>query len=461
MAEDLWLSEGQLITDDGLASPTVGNLTVRGSLSASQDLQHLPYTVIAPGWTSRVRAILAEAATRRVFVQVWGGSITEGTGSTDIRENSWAGLLRAAMCAKWGNGGTGYWALHFAQTFTGSWTARVGIAAVEWRAASAAAANFTGLRGTEIRIFFRDTSISGAFRYRVNGGSWTTVSPPVLSSDPGSVTVAGLSDGPHTLDIEWVSGTVGINGIDCRRSTGIVFQRCCVGGRAASHYGQQIVRRSTIGITNTLTAITCTAPGHFTSDDVGRFLVGDAAGIPDNTQITAVASATAATISAAATATNAALAVDVCRVSTFDVNAPTNTKGNIFIPGLTGGGTGCDLVIAAIGVNDAGYQDATLESFTQGMDQILGGAGNAHREVMVLSEHQAAFADYGQAAGVRAQGLAIALAYSGAFVDVWSQGRHSYDYWGSSGLNYFADSVHPNDNGYRFGYAPVPIALLA
>lgn len=66
-------------------------------------------------------------------------------------------------------------------------------------------------------------------------------------------------------------------------------------------------RRVTVGVTAASAAVTAPAGTFDTTHDVGRLISGT--GIPAGTTLTAVASATAATLSVNATATNAALPV--------------------------------------------------------------------------------------------------------------------------------------------------------
>lgn len=59
----------------------------------------------------------------------------------------------------------------------------------------------------------------GSFRYRIDGGSWTTVD---TSTDNGHTTITeNVSDAVHTIDFEVLSGTCIIFGVDMQRLNGV------------------------------------------------------------------------------------------------------------------------------------------------------------------------------------------------------------------------------------------------
>jgi hypothetical protein len=408
------------------------------------------FNVLAPGMVARTRALLAEAATRRVFVQAWGGSVTQGDpGASDPLTTAWPWILAAALRDRYGNGGSGYWNVGYAAR-TGSWVIQgwPGFGAGEWRATAAATITWADVVGTTVRIYHRNVGVTGSFRWRIDGGSFTVVTPPTgFGLEPGTVEVTGLADGPHTVEVEWVSGTVGINGVEGRRATGVIMQVCAVGGRGFTDYDRKAVRRAAIGITNASQTITSTAPGHFTSSDVGRFLhtFAGGAGIPTDASITAVASATSATISAPATATGTRT-VDFCIGRPSDEGWPSITRGNVFAPGLLDTGTpGADLMICEFGINDGGGGDTTLDRAGRGIDKVLGSAAGP-REVVVMGGHHGLFSDQSGPYIMRGLGQAVAAACSGAYVDIWGRGRRSFTFWNDAG--HFFDPVHPSDSGH-------------
>jgi len=433
---------------------------------------HRPFVHVAAAFGSRWYQARTEAGARQVRVHFWGGSITDGfPGPTLAESTSWRGRVSAALRAKYGDGGTGY--VHAGAgsdlvTETGAWTASVGMGGSQHTASAAASKQWTGMRGTTIRIFYRNViSPIGSFRYRIDGGSFTTVTPPTgFGVEPGVTTVTGLADTPHTVDIEWVSGTIGIHGVEAARATGIVTANCGFGGRAMSEYGKRVERQTVIGVTNASATITSTAPGVFTSDMVGKYLSSEAAGLAATTdhKITAVASATSATISPAATATNAALLVDLHVNPGSNAAASFRTATPVFGEGLGR----ADLVIVGVCVNDIATAGATVQSFVSGLSNLLkggymSGAYNdaAHSyspDVVLVGEHQGTFADLlGLGPALAGEAQALAAGVGGAYVDVWGIGKRSHDYWDD--LGYFLDAVHPNDAGSNAYAAPV-IELL-
>jgi len=407
---------------------------------------HPPWVTVPSRWQQRVRATLAEAADRQVIVRAWGGSITAGyPGPTDPLTTSWVALVRQALVDRWGDGGSGYVPAILAGR-TGTWTSAVGFAGSYLIAAGTATMTWT-LTGTKVRIYHRNDT-TGVHRYRIDGGSWTTVTPPTgFGGRYNAIEVTGLADTAHTVEVERVSGTIGIAGAEGTRATGIVFQRAAISGRAVSQYARQTIRRRVpITITNTQTSIT----GSFLPEDAGRYITapGQTGFAPDVT-IASVASSTAATLSIAATATGAR-SVNLGLIAPTEADVPlTDTAGNAFVPGL---GTP-DLTIVGTGVNDGGYTEADPASYLEGLGKVLRSA----RHALVLSEHHAAFADYGFAVGFRGLASGVARTQDAAFVDVWAKGRFDFTYWNE--LGYFADAVHPSDAG-SVVYAADVIDLL-
>lgn len=406
------------------------------------------YVDVAPGQPERLRDLLAEAASRRVYIQAWGGSVTAGVpGATDPRVDSWVGVLQNALCFAYGNGGTGYLP-HWFGTKVGAWVDVVGVAATETVIAGAGSITWTNMIGTRIRIYHRNSGLTGSYRYRIDGGSWTTVTPPTLFGvNPGRVEVTGLADAAHTVEVEWVSGTIGINGCEAARTTGIVMQRCCIGGRGLSDYDANPLRKAPVGTTNASTTITCASPGHFSSEDVGRWLRHAPGGVlQTDTQITAVASATSATISKAATATGTNT-VEFCSQGNARESLPMETRSNAFGTGLTSDNPfyAPDLVIIGFGINDVA--GPSLEAAQRGMNRVLFGGGDGVREAIIVAEHHGAFDDSaGFSLPLRSYGASAARAMGGAFVDFWSYGRHSFSWADAEG--WFHDAVHPSDEGH-------------
>lgn len=92
-------------------------------------------------------------------------------------------------------------------------------------------------------IHFLKQSGGGDFRYRVDGGSWTTVSTSNASDLYSTVSITGLSTATHTMDIQISSaGSSGVTmfGIDLQRTgNGVRLLRIGNSGATAAQYASQ------------------------------------------------------------------------------------------------------------------------------------------------------------------------------------------------------------------------------
>lgn len=417
--------------------------------------------VVPSAWGERWGTARKEGGSRRVNIHLWGDSIgADGASATNTRTLSMAGLLQAQLQAKYGNGGTGFLNTFYAAK-TGTWDAinDMGFAGTGARATAAATLSWTDIRGTTVRIYHRNTGLTGSFRWRIDGGSFTTVTPPTgFGVEPGVVEITGLPDTPHTVDVEWVSGTIVIHGVYAHRNTGIVLNRLGQGGRAASHFSNIILNRITIGTTNASATITSATPGVFTSSMIGRYVVGT--NLPKDAQITAVASATSATISAPAMGTG-----------TQTVNLQINRQSWAESPGLTidpffSIGLGRpDLWILMLGVNDPAGLDNTATTWSDGASRLVkpyygGNTYNFSPDGLVIIEHQGDWFDLeGRWPDIARAQAAFASAMGAALIDLWGMGRRSYKYWLDLGYFTGGDGVHPTNAGHA-AYADPTLKLL-
>jgi len=399
------------------------------------------------------------AGSQRVFIDWWSHSIgSRGSGITpDTPANrytlSMPGLVKSAVQALYGDGGSGYLSHEYA-TATGTWTAEPptlfggGV-----RATAAATLSFAQCVGTTHKIFHLNAGITGSFRYRVDGGSYTTVTPPTgFSLDPGGVTIT-TSDGTHTIDVEWVSGQVVICGIQSYRASGIVLNRLGRSGQAASNYAiNAILRNRIMGTTNGNTALTCVSPGWFTKDMEGLYVVGN--GIPLGATISSVTTATAAVLSSNATATGNQT-VDICSTDPRGANG----AANIIEPFLAEGLTRADLVIIQLCANDPSNLLWNVDTVRGGIAKLLnpymsGNAVGYSPDVIIVADHignwfdtARRYNDYVSALG------ALAKAHNAAFIDLWGLGKRSFKYWND--LGYFADNIHLSNAGCVVAAQPI------
>jgi len=178
-------------------------------------------------------------------------------------------------------------------------------------------------------------------------------------------------------------------------------------------------------------------------------------GITADHQITAVASATSATISPVSTLTNAALLVDLHR----NPGSQSAVGDRTTTPPLGSSLGRADLVIVGVGVNDMAQSGANPASMAEGLSRLLksymqGNTVEFSPDVVIVGEHQGAFSDLlGSGLAMAGQAAAVAAGIGGAHIDVWGIGHRSHKFW--SDLGYFLDVVHPNDAGSAAYAAPV------
>lgn len=439
---------------DGVAVDATGLLISPGESPAS--------VFIPANWGRRWRQAKGEAGSRLVRAHFWGDSITVGNGVssdlTEMREQGYAGLTIRALRAALGDGGSG-WIPHSLATKTGTWTARMGMGGSCARATATATIQFS-VRGTTVRIYYRNANITGSFRWRIDGGGFTTVTPPTdFAQDPGTVSVPGLSDTTHTVDIEWVSGNVDIFGVEGVRTVGLLPARLCQSGRAASDFTLGVTQFITINTTNGSASVAATGAGTFTSTMTGRFLSGP--GIPADTLITGAPSATSASLSAACTATASNVVVSVSSNPPSSVVVPSMTTDPFLALALGR----CDLLVVALGVNDPAATLNDAGTFRNGLNAIVkaymqGSTYDYSPDVVFMLCHQANWFDQEQEYNSVASHIkATAESIDAAVVDVWGTGRRSFKYWNDKG--YFADNIHPSIAGHVANAAPLIDLLLS
>jgi hypothetical protein len=428
-----------------------------GDLTTHTNSLHKSYVVVPSSWGTRWKAVRGLGGSQKLQIHIWSDSIgVDGQGASNARTTSMAALIQSNMQTNYGNGGSGLLNHSFA-TRTGTWTATNPGFGASATATATATMQFTGVVGTSLRIYYKNINITGSFRYQVDGGGFTTVTPPTgFSVDPGC-TIVAVSDGSHTIDIEWVSGTVTIHGVYGEKSTGVVLSRIGFSGRAASHYSRNVVERLSLTTTNGSATVTSAGIGSFSSSMIGKYLWGTGTTSFD-AQITAVASATSLTISANATASG---------TNTFDlcINPPTvsQTPGLINDPFLAQGLGRADAVILALGANDPATLDFNAATWVNGVSRILkpyyqGSTYSFTPDLIVVAEHQGNWFDTeSHWPEIIYNMSAMAESMGGAFVDVWGIGHRSFKYWND--LGYFADNIHPSDTGHA-QYAQPIIDLL-
>jgi lysophospholipase L1-like esterase len=461
---------GELRVVGGHGASVDGDAAVRGALTLGRGVSaqtltrrtvgrlSTPYVYVPPGFGQRWFTARGEGGSRQVKGHYWGDSIAAGVGTSAPVTLSTAGRTITALQSQYGDGGSGWLPAGTIATLTGTWTAGMGMGGCQVRATAAASITWTGLRGTTIRLFHRNANITGVFRWRVDGGEWRTVTPPTgFSQDPGADTVTGLSTAAHTVNVEWVSGTVDIWGVEALYDTGVSLYRFAQSGRAASDYTLGATQKiAGFGITNASANATTASPGSFTNSMTGRYpiLSAGTTGMPADATLT-VTSATAATLSANATATRSN------QLITLATNPPSNPQAVQLCadPFLAAAIGRPDFVVVQLGANDpAGvYNDAN--TFREGLARILriySGTDSVTYtpDVVFVIEHIGTWFDVeSEYAAMAAVVADVAASANAAVVDAWGMGLRSWKHW--SNLGYFADQIHLTDAGAAAQAQPV------
>lgn len=149
---------------------------------------------------------------------------------------------------------------------------------------STGAISFTDIRAESLVLYYRDTT--GVFRYRVNGGAWSTVTGGG-TNDPAKVTMAsGLSTATvHTFDIDTTGNgtTVSLYGVRATGIEGVELSKCGNGGATAAE----------------MASAASTATADFVLADIAPVAVVIICGTNDETQNVAAADFRAAMVSIA------------------------------------------------------------------------------------------------------------------------------------------------------------------
>lgn len=240
----------------------IGGATVTVSVSGQAELDaHKvdldahgdPYITRPRGWGTRWFAALDEADTRLVRVGVLGDSVSCGL-FPDDHDLGWVGLLRTALQARYGDGGSG-WLDWFNSavggfggpggpnggdtTATGAWTDVPGGVNGNARRPTVSGNGATLTfrpRGTTLEIVSRTDPAFGRYDYQIDGGSVVQVAQNVTAA-VSTVTISGLSPGAHTVVITAAAGQCRIHGVRGRNATGILVDNLSIGGRSIVSQG--------------------------------------------------------------------------------------------------------------------------------------------------------------------------------------------------------------------------------
>ncbi|WP_304455868.1 SGNH/GDSL hydrolase family protein [Nocardiopsis sp. YSL2] len=243
---------------DAAADP--GTSDVKGGSSLSYDTETATWrpdgsTTALMGW----HASLANRHFARANVVCVGDSITEGQGATDYA-HTWPARLRELLRARFPTAGvtggrgfigaasTGSISYTWPATVTGGPTYDTGWGPKRHTPfldgdGTPDLITYSALQGTAVDILWGRSSLSGTFRYRVDGGAWTSVDTSGTSQDGQLTRVTLGTSGPHTLEIEAVTAAFkqivsGVIEYDGDEAAGVTVHD-------ASHFGWESTTWST------------------------------------------------------------------------------------------------------------------------------------------------------------------------------------------------------------------------
>lgn len=182
----------------------------------------------------------------RRFMRDWDGSIAKiqqsagevcviaFVGDSWVNEGTMYRGVRDYFQGLYGDAGVGFLSLGtpneisgLSITTVGTWTTSdessgsrgVDISHVESSDTATPAKKSFTYAAQEFVIHYLASSSLGSFRYRVDGGGWTTVNCNNGGAEAlGTETISSLADSNHTLEIEIVSGSIKITGVDIRKT---------------------------------------------------------------------------------------------------------------------------------------------------------------------------------------------------------------------------------------------------
>lgn len=371
---------------------------------------YIPY-----GWGSfwRPKLTAAKAGTGKATLAITGDSISEGYTASNLDTKSWAGLLRIALQSGGADGGSGFKSMTRSTVF----------AAPDARGSSISAQQITAYNANG--------------NYFTMSGTWTEYTGSGVG--PGSYAAKTIVAGSYA------ETTV-------RGSSITIYNTSNAGGNAAFTYsidgGAPVSVADGAGFAIQKTTITGLSSGNHTirvtynDDGVKQLLL------------------------LGVSAENAT-GVVVNNFSQYGQYSNTYLNDTGLKPGSWSGGSNypADLLIYSLGLNDAAANitaDAyskNLRKFLDGVrDGITGKIATGTTDVLLLVQHAGTYDPtnlvYQDYASKR---RGIAETYGAAIIDMWADGRNSWNYWNS--LGYWAngsnpgaagtDSVHLSDAGMQ------------
>lgn len=243
---------------------TIGSVTVTGKFI--KDNVTTPGIQIPTNWGTYWKAKLASTATGNATIAVFGDSITQGFEASDLTTrasgNTYVNVLRNALQAQYGDGGSGFISAAMSPLFfsapwtsantgvstTGTWTKESGAGPASadiYTNAPGSTVTFQYVRGTKIPVYHGTNTIAGFFTVTIDGTLVGNVnSNAALGIGVETYTVAA---GTHTVTIT-ASDTnyTNIFGVRGTNSTGVIVDNFGLtgqtsgGGLSAAGYGATV-----------------------------------------------------------------------------------------------------------------------------------------------------------------------------------------------------------------------------
>lgn len=356
---------------------------------------------VPAGWGSWWKAARAAAGSSLARVAVVGDSITQGFHCSDLRTKSWPSLLRSSLQTAYGDGGSGY--------FTTGNTIPAFSTINTWPSNNYATVTGTwavkgGTEGPGSTSIFNQNSAGSTVTFPEVKGSVIVVWYMTDPAFPGSfsVTIDGVAQGTQPSNAQAAAVRAQVYNVSAGTHTVVV---------------------TTIGATG----LTC---------------------------IFGVTGLNSSGVVLHNYGFNGRKSAD------FSLAAPTYGAPQSY---SGGSGNPADLLIYALGVNDANTSvavDTYLSNIRRHLDSVRGlGSMHGKVDVLFLMQHIGTFDASGTPLYHRymQQIRGMAEAYGAAVVDMWARYYNNWDlaadsgYWGdgtSSGLA-GTNTVHPSDAGHQ------------